>query len=160
MSTIFYSEYSLICCGWRVHVFLVVVVFIFGDVCIYGVFVVLCSQMLYCGWLLYCVGHDCISVVIAYNSVDDTYIYASHWTNGGAGCRYSGYSPRANLPNKNCLYPLGFIVASPWGNRSAGYPIGTGLIPSGFHGSFAEWFAYSALELGYLTGKGTLWASW
>ena len=32
------------------------------------------------------------------------------------------------------------MVAPPGGNRSVGYLIGFGLIPSGFHGSFAKSF--------------------
>ena len=37
------------------------------------------------------------------------------------------------------------MVAASRGNRSTGYPIGTDLIPSGFSGSFAEWFATQPL---------------
>ena len=36
----------------------------------------------------------------------------------------------------------GCVVAR---DRSADYPIGVGLVPSGFSGSFAEWFSHSVL---------------
>jgi len=45
------------------------------------------------------------------------------------------------------LHPLGFVVASPQGDRSVGYPIGTELVPSWFSGRFLKRFAYSASEL-------------
>jgi len=41
-------------------------------------------------------------------------------------------------------------------NRSVGYLIGIGLVPSEFRGSFVEWFAYSALRLGYRIETGLI----
>ena len=53
-----------------------------------------------------------------------------------AGIRHN---PRANLPKRN--WPYTFWVS--WYQRHvAGYPIGTGLLSSGFMGSLAEWFAH------------------
>ena len=37
-----------------------------------------------------------------------------------------------------------------------GYPIGAGLVPSGFRGSFAEWFAYSTFGPRYPIGIGLI----
>ena len=39
------------------------------------------------------------------------------------------------------------MIASPRGNRSTGYLVGIDIVPSGFSGSFAELFAYSASGL-------------
>jgi len=72
------------------------------------------------------------------------------------------FVPIAGIPGTSLgrTYPVGanlitlwvFLVASSRGNRFASYPIGIDLILSGFRDNFVEWFAHSALRLGYPIG--------
>ena len=49
------------------------------------------------------------------------------------------------------LVPSWFCGSGARGNRSAGYLIRIGLIPSGFSSSFVEWFTHSASRLNRFT---------